>query len=261
MSMQFYGLLRWQEVSSLRWDDLSFHGRVMFVLIRKSKTDQRGFGQTVEIHCHDVETLHCPVYLTRQYAGRLGYDGSGVSGGMQPRMDPAGKGRTSTKICYDTAVKDLRALLVKAGHSASGFTEHSGRRGGATAAAAAGAQWLPLKVHGRWKSDSAAQKYVDEAGASSGMVAAVLAGRKTVGPAVPAVPDIPEVCPDAQPEASPPVAGSAGLQGPATPSTSQQSRFFSPEHAAERARLLAAGFTENWSEPDRVILYPPGWNM
>ena len=42
-------------------------------------------------------------------------------------------------LLYNTALRDLRKCLSKVGIDPSGFGEHSGRRGGTTAAALAGA--------------------------------------------------------------------------------------------------------------------------
>ena len=45
----------------------------------------------------------------------------------------------------------------------TGYGEHSGRRGGTTAAAAAGADINELKLQGRWRSDSMPRHYTDNA--------------------------------------------------------------------------------------------------
>ena len=161
MTIEFYVMLRWQEVSSLRWSDLSFNAQGMKIRIRSSKTDQLGEGQDVDV-CRQVgKGLDCPVALTQQFGRKLGF-AAGKDGFLQPRMDPAKKGRTETKISYDTATKDLRCVLELAGVPAQGFTEHSGRRGGATALANERISLGPLMEQGRWRSMSSAQKYIDK---------------------------------------------------------------------------------------------------
>ena len=55
---------------------------------------------------------------------------------------PSLKGRfpdKGSKLAYSTALRDLRSSLSSVGIEPSGFGEHSGRRGGTTAAASLGA--------------------------------------------------------------------------------------------------------------------------
>ena len=294
MSMEFYGFLRWQEVSSLQWADIKFSGAIMELKIRKSKTDQLCRGQVVTITGHREETLLCPIFLTKQYARQLRYGPEKKEASMQPRMTAGGGPRSATKISYDTAVTDLRNLMEKAGHSSAGFTEHSGRRGGATAAAEAGVGVFSLTDHGRWKSLTSAQKYVDKANTLAGAVGAALAegGRsrpddagerrppqqsqgsgpgeartteepqqRRAGPAA-TRPIVPETTRREEGATGPGRrAASAAEEATAAepPQTRTEARRMSAAVAAERARLLAAGFTESWADPDRITLYPPGW--
>ena len=92
MLIEFHALLRFSEVRSLTSHDISFHqgssGCYMKILVRRSKTDQRGEGQEVFVHERPKWVLSCPV-LTRRYLGRLGYGVSGLKGNMQPRVQGA----------------------------------------------------------------------------------------------------------------------------------------------------------------------------
>ena len=96
------------------------------------------------------------------YPRRLGYTRQS-RGFMQPRLDMKGRTTGRHKLGYGTATQDMRDLITKCGHAPTGFSEHSGRRGGATEAANLGTSWLALKQKGGWKSDSAAQKYIEDA--------------------------------------------------------------------------------------------------
>ena len=95
---------------------------------------------------------------------------------MQPRMGAGRTTKTTTKITYDTAVKDLRRILESAVLQSAGYTEHSSRRGGATAEVAAGVGAFSLQDHGRWGSMSSAQKYVQQGQRAGHHVAEALVG-------------------------------------------------------------------------------------
>ena len=163
MNMQFYGLLRWDEVSALRIPDFTFHTEHMDVRIRRSKTDQLRVGATVRVARHQDSPHSCPVNLTWIYMRMLRY-AEGVNGLMQPRIKQGSDGQggwANLPLSYSRALQDLKDLMEKTGRDGNAFDEHSGRRGGATAAAEAGAKWTDLKKLGRWASDAAPQLYVE----------------------------------------------------------------------------------------------------
>ena len=66
-------------------------------------------------------------------------------------------------LLYNSALRDLRRCLSKVGIESSGFGEHSGRRGGTTAAALAGASVDELMLQGRWKTQDMPRLYSDNA--------------------------------------------------------------------------------------------------
>ena len=59
-------------------------------------------------------------------------------------------------------MEDLKTLMALIGRDPTNFGEHSGRRGGATTASEAGVSWIDLKRHGRWASNSAPQRYIED---------------------------------------------------------------------------------------------------
>ena len=131
----------------------------------------------MQIKVHADQSLKCPVHLSQQYFGRLGVSAA-RDGFLQPRFGPAGAARLEQRVSYGAALQDLKNMMASAGFSGHHFTEHSGRRGGTTAAVAAGTLVFALAKHGRWSSLSTVQKYVNEAGASSREVATALAAPK-----------------------------------------------------------------------------------
>ena len=64
---------------------------------------------------------------------------------------------------YNTALRDLRRTLKQIGVDPAGFGEHSGRRGGTTAAATHGATLDELMIQGRWRSEAMPRLYTDNA--------------------------------------------------------------------------------------------------
>ena len=66
-------------------------------------------------------------------------------------------------------------MMAMIGRDPTLYGEHSGRRGGATTASEAGVSWLDLKRHGRWASDSAPQRYIEQTDKNANRVAAALA--------------------------------------------------------------------------------------
>ena len=69
----------------------------------------------------------------------------------------------STPLKYHTALRDLRTVLRLIGLYPTGYGEHSGRRGGTTAAANRGATLTELMIQGRWRSESMPRLYTDNA--------------------------------------------------------------------------------------------------
>ena len=169
----------------------------MILHIRKSKTDQLGTGQHVRINSTEEE--HCPVELTRLYIIKLRYGTE--NGFLQPQVrtykDGSQSGVWFKKLNYSTALEDTKAFMALIGRDPSDYGEHSGRRGGATAASEAGVSWLDLKRHGRWASDSAPQRYIEQTQKRANKVAAALAGgppkkaRSTVTENAPAEKEVP----------------------------------------------------------------------
>ena len=69
----------------------------------------------------------------------------------------------TSPLNYNTALRDLRSVLRLIGIDPQGYGEHSGRRGGTTAAASKGATLDELMIQGRWRSESMPRLYTDNA--------------------------------------------------------------------------------------------------
>ena len=155
--IEFYGLLRFSEVSNLTFSDFTWTDLGYDIYIAKSKTDQTRKGDWVAI-ASQPGSPECPVAFTRKYLSMLPY----TSGFVMPSVEKS-KILSSKKLNYNTALKNLREVLRLIGIDPNGYGEHSGRRGGTTAAAAKGATLTELMMQGRWRSESMPRLYTDNA--------------------------------------------------------------------------------------------------
>ena len=180
INVEFYAGLRWEEAAALRMENLRFTDTGLIVHVARSKTDQIGQGEVKNIMSND--SACCPVQIIKRYIAMLKYQPSD-NGFFQPRVrtDPDGsqRGLPSTKLAYSAALQELKTLLAFLGRNPEEYGEHSGRRGGATTASEAGAHWTDLKIHGRWKSDTTAQKYIEATTKKRNTIPEVLAAARS----------------------------------------------------------------------------------
>ena len=155
--IEFYGLLRFSEVSNLQYSDILWTDLGFDIFISKSKTDQTRKGNWVSVAAQPGSSS-CPVAFTRRYLSLLPYDSGYIMPSLKNSIpDP------SSPLLYNTALRDLRSVLTQIGIDPTGYGEHSGRRGGTTAAAAKGASVNELMLQGRWRSETMPRLYTDNA--------------------------------------------------------------------------------------------------
>lgn len=123
--------------------DVSFEGNPVRarVHLRFSKTDPNGAGADIILGSTDDPL--CPVTALRNYL----------------LVRPAGPGALfvspgGSPVSRTSFVAAVRAALLAAGVSSSGYTGHSFRIGAATSAARAGLATHLIKAMGRWSSDA-----------------------------------------------------------------------------------------------------------
>lgn len=104
------------------------------------------------------KTGNGPVNLTLNYFQFLG---PLYSGYLVPSCTSKNTPNPDKPVLYSGALSDLKKLMNLLGYDASLYGEHSGKRGGATAAAANGATHKQLKRLGGWRSDTIPAKNVD----------------------------------------------------------------------------------------------------
>ena len=177
----FASLARFNCMAKLSLSHLYFHPDHIIVTFPSSKTDQFGTGATLRISAStSAASITCPVKFMGAYYHRLQWESSLSHG--RPYCGPLFPALCSRvvlrgadsftvslpsqlKPCsYQGATLALRSHLAAVGvEDSESYSLHSGRRGGATVASINGCDFLTLKRHGRWKSDTSPQGYVDEA--------------------------------------------------------------------------------------------------
>ena len=70
---------------------------------------------------------------------------------------------SSTPLLYSTALRDFKSVFRLINIDPKGYGEHSGRRGGTTAAAAKVSTIDELMIQGCWHSNSMPRLYTDNA--------------------------------------------------------------------------------------------------
>jgi integrase len=151
----FAGAFRRSELVALDVADLQETDDGFRVLIRRSKTDQDGRGQTIAI----VRGHHaCPVKAVKAWLSA-----AGITEG--PLFRPVAKGgRLSSHRLTDKSVCDLvKAYADRIGLNATDFGAHSLRAGFLTSAARRGASVFKMRDVSRHKSMDVLQAYVRDA--------------------------------------------------------------------------------------------------
>jgi integrase len=154
----YLAMLRASNVAMLRREDVwvetdvESKEEVLFIFVSKAKNDQERKGNTVVLAAAGA-AQYCPVALFRRYQllrkqGQEFFIHQHVSGGM-----------AASTI---NSIFKHRLSAACPGLDVSRYGSHSGRKGGATAAAAKEIEERLIKRHGGWKSD-AVHVYIWEA--------------------------------------------------------------------------------------------------
>jgi site-specific recombinase XerD len=145
-------MLRRSEAAALEVDDVWLdtledkqtgkQEEVLFIFVAKSKTDQERRGHTIVVGAADDAEI-CPLRWFRKYAA------------MRRKTAKAlfHNATVSTKMADSTVNTRVKTLLKAIGVAPEQYGSHSGRSGGATAAAAANVEIALIKRHGNWRSD------------------------------------------------------------------------------------------------------------
>lgn len=160
ISLMYHTLGRFSDIIKLRRNDVIYvsipspHLKIMF---KGGKNDQYSEGSE-RVVASNPNSNRCPVELTLNYFKFLG---PAYSGFLVPSCTSKNAPNPDKPVPYSGALTDMKKLMSLLGYDAKLYGEHSGKRGGATAAAAHGATEEQLKRLGGWRSAAMPAKYVD----------------------------------------------------------------------------------------------------
>ena len=160
--LAFAGFLRFNELVNIRPCDLSFCDNMLKLFLPRSKTDQLRKGNKVIIARTDNQT--CPVSMLERYMEMGGIEKDSQRFLFRHIIKTKGGERLkdSGVLSYSTLRDLFKAKVKQLGYPAERFGLHSLRAGGASAAANSDVPDRLFKRHGRWKSETAKDGYVED---------------------------------------------------------------------------------------------------
>ena len=157
--LSFAGFLRSDELVNIRPCDLKFGDSHLTLHLPWSKTDQ--WQQGVEMLIARTGSETCPVAMVEEYMRRGRITANSKDKLFRPIVSgKSEKLRDSGGLSYSRFWELLKQKLEELGFHAVNFSTHSLRAGGATSAA--GVLDRVFKKHGRCKSETARDGYIEE---------------------------------------------------------------------------------------------------
>ena len=160
--LSYAGFLRFDELVQIKAQEIHMSDNHITISIPRSKTDQLRGGKEVVI----VRTASqlCPVKALEKYLSRAGIAPSDNEAIFRPIMKTkqGDRLRDTGRLTYTRLRECFKEKLKALGFPAEQFGLHSLRAGGATAAANNGVPDRLFKRHGRWRSESAKDGYIED---------------------------------------------------------------------------------------------------
>jgi hypothetical protein len=153
--LEYHTLGRFSNIAKLQKKDVVYKSTPsphLKILFKGEKNDQYSEGSERIVASNPDDNI-CPVKLTINYFQFLGPTYTGY---MVPSCRPKKTSNPNKAVPYSGALSDMKKLMSTLGYDATLYGEHSGKRGGATAAAANRATENQLKRLGDWRSDTMA---------------------------------------------------------------------------------------------------------
>ena len=163
--LSYTGVLRYDELSNIKANNITFHEEYVNIFIEKCKTDCYRNGKNVLIA--KLNTPQCPVTILQCYIREAKIDLSTDKYIFRPlvyfkRNTNYMMRISNIKLSYTCAREIIREPLSSIGINMNNYGLHSLRSGGASVAYKCDVSERLFKVHGRWKSENAKDGYVCE---------------------------------------------------------------------------------------------------
>lgn len=162
-SLAFVGLLRFDDLIRIKRSDLFFYPDFLKILITKSKNDQLRKGNEVLISESSSPTS--AIKLLKLYLTRVQIPEECQKYIFRPlvkRKSQHSLIKDNRHIGYTTFRENLKSNLAGVVEDTSVYSSHSLRSGGATTAANSGSNDRLIQRHGRWRSVSSKNMYIDD---------------------------------------------------------------------------------------------------
>ena len=159
ITLGFAGVLRWDDLSGLRYSDIRFHSNHIAVFLEKRKNDQFREGSWIFIAAS--YSIYCPVILLQRFLSKENHSNnsflfrrvSNTKNGVKLRKE---------KLSYTRAPELVRKQLRAISLDPQQYGLHSLRSGGASLAAVMEIPDRLIMRHGGWKSESSKNRYIQE---------------------------------------------------------------------------------------------------
>ena len=160
--LSYAGFLQFSELVQLRPADIEIRADAAKLHIRHSKTDQLRKGN--EVLLARTGSATCPVAMLERYMAAASIPRESELFLFRPisKTKTGERLRPTGSLSYTRLSELFKQKLSQLGYKAADFGLHSLCARGATAAANSGVPDRLFKRHGRWKSDSAKDGYVDD---------------------------------------------------------------------------------------------------
>ena len=159
ISLGFFGLFRWDDLSNMKVQDITFSTDHMAVFVEKQKNDQfrEGFWGFIA----STNDPYCPVSLTKKFL-HLGKQEDSSYIFRKVCHSKRGHCLRVQRLTYSRALELTRNQLLAVGLKPKDYGLHGMRSGGASLAAALGLPDRLIMCHGGWKSETSKNRYISE---------------------------------------------------------------------------------------------------